>query len=422
MLGVLKSASSQPWKLFEPPDITKLRSLLAEHPSESAHVEYKREYQPRDKRQRLEVVKDVAAMSATGGVIVIGVGEGRGAALELIGLEPDQAAVLDEANVQSWLDDALHDPPSMWIRRIALPDERQVLALCVPPTRSRRLPRTKSAQTIGKGKPVWVEGQSFARHGTRVQPATTEDHQRLLVRWWWRAIRYPAVIMIVLVVVATLLLQQDDSDGVRSELSETRRALQRLERTVLSVHQADPGQVTVAPDDRVALDTSVAAAIDNGPSGATGFSRDLRVKAGDVVDVSLVAQVAGTNAREFRAVITLDNGPSSELSASAEVFAENQRHDPKYAQFDDLTLASATDERIAITNNIRAFYIQRNRSSKSRTLRWDEGRRIPNRYVAITDNPNGYTITMSPTVDGTLTGDLSDVVKLSFLVDVVAPS
>jgi len=166
----------------------------------------------------------------------------------------------------------------------------------------------------------------------------------------------------------------------------------------------------------VGLDAAFLARRDSGPSGAMSSAAErVTVRRGDVVELRMgvrSTESAGTSRRAegVRLHVTLDRGLSSEFSGTLVVEAANLRRDPRANVLSTARFDSSTGEPVQLAA-VRSFYVQTNRSD-------DRGSRLPCRLVRVKGNGE-YVIDVQPTIDGTLTADPVDRIRVSFLASVV---
>jgi hypothetical protein len=172
----------------------------------------------------------------------------------------------------------------------------------------------------------------------------------------------------------------------------------------------------------ITLDLSAAVRLDSAPeSEAPAFVRELCVRPGDVVEVSVVVRLSdpvdlGHRADEL--AIRIGVGPPGEtIVCECEARALNARHQPGYRPFDSATVRSEAGHRIRL-DNPRAFCLQTSLSESVDRFAWEAGRRLPDHWLQILEWAEGrLEIKIRPTIDRTLTADVRDALKLSFLLD-----
>jgi len=158
----------------------KLAQLLDEqHESES--LDYKATCDLRERRDIVELAKDVAAMQMEGGFIVVGADDqgnptGR--------LTREQAQLLDEATVRAKLDAYIPEPYEL---RVAVHEVEASLCAVIyvgPNTRGWCIFKRDGTYQRPDGRQVTIfrAGEVFARHGTASERWRQEDIDRILRR------------------------------------------------------------------------------------------------------------------------------------------------------------------------------------------------------------------------------------------------
>jgi Putative DNA-binding domain len=155
-------------------DASRLTELI-EGGHEHEGLDYKRTLGLATRARLLELVKDLAAMSAKGGYIVVGVDERLGR----VGVDTGEQRALDEANLRARVDEFL---PDIEMRTAIHNLEGKVLGLIWV----RRSPLGFSVMAHdgqyaenGKQRTVFREGDVFVRRGTATVRAGHSDMARL---------------------------------------------------------------------------------------------------------------------------------------------------------------------------------------------------------------------------------------------------
>lgn len=158
-------------------DSSHVEELLTEAltaTSETSTVDFKLAFDPKDPRDRVEIVKDIVAMANSGGGIL------------LFGLDdngqPDPANSaalprLDPADITNWIEKYTLMQFGMLELRDCEKHENHVLALIVGAVETPLIFAKPGTYNIGKGKQktAFAQGTVYFRHGAKSAPGTTED-------------------------------------------------------------------------------------------------------------------------------------------------------------------------------------------------------------------------------------------------------
>lgn len=162
-------------------NIEKLRELLAEQ-AESERLDFKSECDLRNERAELEFAKDVGAMMALGGYLVIGADD-HGQPVDWP--VDEQAPLFDEATLRQKLETYLPDPVSILTARHELDGHPYVVVYVPPHSRGfTSFKRSGSHARPGRTdrRTVFHEGQVYIRKGTSSIPITDQDWPTVLQR------------------------------------------------------------------------------------------------------------------------------------------------------------------------------------------------------------------------------------------------
>jgi predicted HTH transcriptional regulator len=146
---------------------------------ESAKLDYKRAYDPEQRRDVVELTKDVIAMANTaGGYVVIGVGDSG----EEIGLSEKAVGKLDEAKIRAQLQAYVGTPMDLFLNKTMVRNEKRYAIITV--LRSPRSPVVveKDGQYGEKSVTVFRKGDVFVRHGSASERWNQEDVRVIYAR------------------------------------------------------------------------------------------------------------------------------------------------------------------------------------------------------------------------------------------------
>lgn len=161
----------------------KIEELLTRK-RESAKLDYKREWDPRSKRDVVELTKDLVSMSNTaGGYLVIGVGD----AGEEIGLTDDQANRIDEATVRAQVHAYIGTPLDLFLDKTVVWHDKKYAIVTVlrchrSPVVFEKIGQYADPGPSGKPTIVFREGDVFVRHGSASERWNQEDVRTIYAR------------------------------------------------------------------------------------------------------------------------------------------------------------------------------------------------------------------------------------------------
>jgi hypothetical protein len=158
----------------------KLRQLLDEQ-AESVSLDFKSDCNLREKGALVELAKDIAAMEMHGGYVVIGADD-RG---QPVGnLEPDTAALFDEATLRAKLRKWIPEPLELLTARHEVAGSRIVMIYVGPNPQGFAVFQADGQYVDDKGQPrtAFRKGDVFARHGTASEPWSQSDIQYVFER------------------------------------------------------------------------------------------------------------------------------------------------------------------------------------------------------------------------------------------------
>jgi len=160
----------------------KISQLLAEQ-HESAELDFKVDVNAAEKADEIELVKDVAAMMAAGGFIVVGAYDDGTPSGKLTDTHSD---LLDEARLRPKLAKYLPDPIHIRVGRHTLPTGDRLAIIYVGPHPDGFVIFRADGQYQPSGgqktKTVFRAGDVFVRHGTSSEKWNQDDIARALAR------------------------------------------------------------------------------------------------------------------------------------------------------------------------------------------------------------------------------------------------
>jgi len=150
---------------------------------ESAKLDYKSDYDPEQRRDVVELTKDIVAMANTaGGYLVIGMGD----AGEAIGLPVESVAKLDEAKIRAQVHAYIGTPIELFLDKTIIQNGTRYPIITV--LRSPRSPvvfQKDGQYSVGshsKTKTVFRAGDVFVRHGSASERWNQEDVRVIYAR------------------------------------------------------------------------------------------------------------------------------------------------------------------------------------------------------------------------------------------------
>jgi hypothetical protein len=149
--------------------------------SEHSALDFKAAFDPKDGRERCEIVKDIVAMTNSGGgVILFGVDDSG----QIANTDTRQLPSLDPASVTDWIYKYTHVQFGEIEVCICDKDGCDVVALVIDPSVTPLVFAKPGTYDTGNGKQMTAFGQGtvYFRHGAKSEPGTTDDLRALIER------------------------------------------------------------------------------------------------------------------------------------------------------------------------------------------------------------------------------------------------
>lgn len=148
---------------------------------ESAKLDFKRKFDPRQPREKLEITKDLVAMANTaGGYVIVGV-ENDGS---VAGMSEVEIARLDEATIRGQVESYIGTSLDLFVDTPVY-EGRHLGIITILRSSQAPVVFQKDGQypaQNGKSKAVFDHGDVFVRHGSRSERWNQNDVQAILAR------------------------------------------------------------------------------------------------------------------------------------------------------------------------------------------------------------------------------------------------
>lgn len=181
----------------------------------------------------------------------------------------------------------------------------------------------------------------------------------------------------------------------------------------------------------VVLDSDLAVRLVTGPGAPSRFGNALRVRRGNVVQVSVIVQntepvdapsAEGLRVRViFRSPVDQAHGAVGALEVASLVTADNAAERQPFKLEDQARLTGAQGGQVTV-GEVRAVVIQHNLPLRGKPYNFaGSTERVASERVNVRRTPTTTEVEIQPTEKGTLSPKPEDPIRLVFLLDVLAP-
>lgn len=174
----------------------------------------------------------------------------------------------------------------------------------------------------------------------------------------------------------------------------------------------------------VALDVANGHRLVNGPGAPTEFANSTNVQHGNVVQTGILVHNAEDPnsdkvAKNFKVKVTIPKKPSSNVTTTAEVMADNGASPAPYKSSDPGILNSANGQPFTVTN-VRNLQLQRNNvePTSTPTFNWGPLEDIPDSRVNSYQTDDAFIMIIQPNADGNLGPCFQNALRLVYLSDI----